>query len=220
NVVPDANPGFQPFGFAGGLYDTHTRLVRFGARDYDPQVGRWSVKDPVGFSGGLVLLYGYSGNDPLNGHDPSGLFVIDDSCNRFRAEVESGVAFACGALQKPDCRRLLKTWGVLECMEGQCGRGQGPCIACKPDEVKWCAETKFPIFGCTPWIILSFGNTKDCPKDEGKGVGPSIFHEMLHGCGLGETGAVMNDEKKHPGPFYHVVWKCTGFKERPPWWAN
>ena len=32
----DTNPGFQPFGFAGGLYDPDTKVVRFGARDYDP----------------------------------------------------------------------------------------------------------------------------------------------------------------------------------------
>jgi hypothetical protein len=30
NVVLDTNPGFQPFGFAGGLYDPETTLVRFG----------------------------------------------------------------------------------------------------------------------------------------------------------------------------------------------
>jgi hypothetical protein len=39
NVLNDTNPGFQPFGFAGGLYDTDTGLVRFGARDYDPVNG-------------------------------------------------------------------------------------------------------------------------------------------------------------------------------------
>ena len=32
-VLSDSNPGFQPFGFAGGLYDRDTGLVRFGARD-------------------------------------------------------------------------------------------------------------------------------------------------------------------------------------------
>ena len=32
NVTRDTNPGFQPFGFAGGLYDKDTGLVRFGAR--------------------------------------------------------------------------------------------------------------------------------------------------------------------------------------------
>ncbi|MCM2281303.1 MAG: hypothetical protein NDI61_05580 [Bdellovibrionaceae bacterium] len=31
-VTSDTNMGFQPFGFAGGLYDPDTKLVRFGAR--------------------------------------------------------------------------------------------------------------------------------------------------------------------------------------------
>jgi YD repeat-containing protein len=32
-VTEDTSPGFQPFGFAGGLYDADTGLVHFGARD-------------------------------------------------------------------------------------------------------------------------------------------------------------------------------------------
>ncbi|MCB1094196.1 MAG: hypothetical protein KDN22_01310, partial [Verrucomicrobiae bacterium] len=36
-VIVDTNPGFQPFGFAGGHYDSDTNLVRFGARDYDAE---------------------------------------------------------------------------------------------------------------------------------------------------------------------------------------
>ncbi len=34
-VTLDTNPGFQAFGFAGGIYDQDTKLVKFGARDYD-----------------------------------------------------------------------------------------------------------------------------------------------------------------------------------------
>lgn len=30
-----------------GLYDSDTGLVRFGARDYDSMVGRWTARDPV-----------------------------------------------------------------------------------------------------------------------------------------------------------------------------
>jgi RHS repeat-associated protein len=74
NVLQDTNPGFQPFGFAGGLWDADTGLVRFGARDYDPVVGRWTAKDPISFAGGDTNLYGYVLNDPVNSIDPSGLF--------------------------------------------------------------------------------------------------------------------------------------------------
>jgi len=76
NVLTDTNPGFQPFGFAGGLYDPDTGLVRFGARDYDAETGRWTTKDPIRFSGGDTNLYGYVLSDPVNFVDPLGLEQI------------------------------------------------------------------------------------------------------------------------------------------------
>jgi RHS repeat-associated protein len=72
-IILDTNPHFQPFGFAGGLYDSDTGLVRFGARDYDPHVGRWTNKDPIGFAGGDTNLYNYVGSDPVNNTDVLGL---------------------------------------------------------------------------------------------------------------------------------------------------
>ena len=72
NVLQDTNPGFQPFAFAGGLYDQHTKLTRFGARDYDSFTGRWTSKDPILFTGGDMNLYGYTLGDPLNHYDING----------------------------------------------------------------------------------------------------------------------------------------------------
>ncbi|QLQ32438.1 MAG: hypothetical protein HZT40_13540 [Candidatus Thiothrix singaporensis] len=77
-VISDSNPGFQPFGFAGGLYDQHTGLVRFGARDYDPATGRWTAKDPIGFTGRDTNLYGYVLSDSINLIDPKGLAGVMD----------------------------------------------------------------------------------------------------------------------------------------------
>ncbi len=75
-VLTNTNPSFQPFGFAGGLYDEQTQFVRFGRRDYDPQPGRWTTKDPLGFSGGDANLYAYAFEDPVNTVDNSGRFAI------------------------------------------------------------------------------------------------------------------------------------------------
>jgi RHS repeat-associated protein len=72
-VVSDSNPGFQPFGFAGGLSDRDTGLVRFGARGYDSHTGRFTTKDPIFFKGGDTSLYAYAFSDPINWVDPSGL---------------------------------------------------------------------------------------------------------------------------------------------------
>lgn len=76
-VLNDTNPGFQPFGFAGGLYDDDTGLVRFGARDYDAHAGRWTAKDPILFGGRQANLYAYVRNNPVNLVDPSGLTFLE-----------------------------------------------------------------------------------------------------------------------------------------------
>lgn len=76
NVLVDTSPGFQPCGFVGGLYDRDTKLVRFGARDYDPETGRWAAKDPIQLGGGDTNLYRYVSNDPVNLNDTNGMMVL------------------------------------------------------------------------------------------------------------------------------------------------
>ena len=74
NILSDSNPSFRvPFGFAGGLYDSDTKLTRFGYRDYDAYTGKWTAKDPIGFDGGDSNLYGYVLGDPVGFVDSDGL---------------------------------------------------------------------------------------------------------------------------------------------------
>ena len=47
--------------------------MRFGARVYDPEVGRWTAKDPIRFAGGDGNLYAYVGGDVVNRVDPERL---------------------------------------------------------------------------------------------------------------------------------------------------
>jgi RHS repeat-associated protein len=92
NIVLDTNPGFQPFGFGGGIQDMHTGLIRFGARDYDPETGRWTAKDPLRFGGGNSSLYTYVANDPINMVDPSGL-LSQKQCEIIREILRHEDAF-------------------------------------------------------------------------------------------------------------------------------
>ena len=79
-LVSDSNPGFDlPIGFAGGIPDATTHLVRFGLRDYDPATGRWTARDPALFDGSPLNLYIYANNNPISLRDPSGLVCLGGS---------------------------------------------------------------------------------------------------------------------------------------------
>ena len=96
NIIDDTDPAFEvPFGFAGGLHDKDTGLVRLGYRDYDPDVGRWTSKDPILFFGGDTDLYGYCLSDPVNLIDPLGLRL--SSGERAAVATASAVAGFIGA---------------------------------------------------------------------------------------------------------------------------
>lgn len=50
----------------------HETMI-FSRRHYDPTIGRWTTKDPIGFDGGDTNLYAYVSGDPLSYIDPGGL---------------------------------------------------------------------------------------------------------------------------------------------------
>jgi len=106
-ITMDTNPGFQPFAYTGGLYDLDTGLQNFGQREYDPRTARWMTRDPIGFDGGQFNLYEYSGSDPVNRTDRTGLESDDPTVTGTTVNVVSGlhtpsgvseVAGATGAL--------------------------------------------------------------------------------------------------------------------------
>ena len=65
----------NPFRFSTKFTDDETGLVYYGYRYYDPVRGRWLSRDPIEEEGGLNL-YGFVGNDGVNGIDFLGLDFI------------------------------------------------------------------------------------------------------------------------------------------------
>ena len=98
NVTLDTAPGFQPFGFAGGLFDAHTGLTRFGARDYEPRVGRWTAKDATGLSAG-TNIYTYCFGDSINHIDPNGEVALNVAAGVLGAIVGGAVGAWNGGLE-------------------------------------------------------------------------------------------------------------------------
>ena len=124
NVTTDRQAGFQPFGFAAGIYDRDTKLTRFGARDYDAETGRWTAKDPIGFAGGDANLYGYSLNDPLNLVDPTGLWSLGDPLPQGVVDAAAGFGDALSLGLTDWIRDQMDTNDVVNKCSGSYSAGE------------------------------------------------------------------------------------------------
>ena len=60
--------------YQGKEYQSDANWLDFGARMYDPTIGRWFNPDPMSQ---MVSPYDYNGGDPINRIDPDGMFFGD-----------------------------------------------------------------------------------------------------------------------------------------------
>lgn len=155
-VVEDTSPGFQPFGFAGGIYDSDTGLVRFGFRDYDPETGVWTGRDPMLHMGGSLNFYAYCDGDPVNRTDFSGL--------AFNGWAKAGIA-AAGLLIAGGIVAGLVAGGALAALAagigiaglaGAIGSQWGvPC--CEQNDAGWHAALGFSKAAITAAVTAGVG---------------------------------------------------------------
>ncbi|HEV7238805.1 MAG TPA: RHS repeat-associated core domain-containing protein [Thermoanaerobaculia bacterium] len=86
----------QHFGFNGKELDSETGLQYFGARYYDPRIGRWLSADPLYRvqpetnldEPGLLNLYAFCLNQPTTLSDPNGLSSLEVDGPRAREFVD------------------------------------------------------------------------------------------------------------------------------------
>lgn len=88
----------QPFTYTARELDQETGLYYYRARYYDPQVGRFVSKDPIGIKGG-INLYSYTSNNPINMKDPSGLASYSGEVSLTTAgKFGAGVGYLSGKM--------------------------------------------------------------------------------------------------------------------------
>jgi len=75
------------YGYTGREPD-ETGLIYYRARYYDPTLGRFTQRDPIGMQGGMNL-YAYVGNNPVAFADPSGLLPQDSGLRLFADASQS-----------------------------------------------------------------------------------------------------------------------------------
>jgi RHS repeat-associated protein len=154
---------WMPFGFAGGIYDGESGLVRFGFRTYDPTPGRWVAKEPLRFAVARNF-YAYAFNDPVNWSDPTGL--VPEPGGSGGANGEGGCEGAGGGPAGPPRpsappRKLTRTeklFGAVMCRYAVAAACETACIAFVgrtgggPGELNLCISACFygGLMACIP----------------------------------------------------------------------
>lgn len=127
-ILNDTNPAMRvPIGFGGGLPDPDVGWVRMGYRDYDPETGRFTAKDPLGPLPGYSDVYDYCADDPINLIDPLGLTP------RKHAGADSAEQEEEYTLQHPDTGRYYWTVHPKDNACDKCQAMAGQVYETKPD---------------------------------------------------------------------------------------
>ncbi|XDT72074.1 RHS repeat-associated core domain-containing protein [Hahella sp. SMD15-11] len=79
----------NPLRFPGQYHDRETGLYHNYMRDYDPALGRYLQRDPIGLAGGLNV-YGYAYQNPVNYYDPYGLWSWGDPLPQWMVDGAAG----------------------------------------------------------------------------------------------------------------------------------
>jgi len=94
---------------------TQVQAVLFWARPYDPNLGRWIQRDPIGEKGGLNL-YAYVENNPVSLVDPLGLegnpvsSTLPGMSGSWNSDPygAGGSFYGPGASYKPPCQSCME----------------------------------------------------------------------------------------------------------------
>ena len=87
-----ANSDVQPYKYNGKEWDEDSKWYDYGARSYDPTLGRFNTMDPMAERYYSVSPYAYCGNNPINRIDPTGMVWEDpDDADRLKKKIDKKI---------------------------------------------------------------------------------------------------------------------------------
>jgi len=102
---------FSPYNYTGREWNEECGIFYYRARHYDPEVGRFSSNDPIGFAGGDVNMYRYVSSNPANTTDPLGLAQCRKPWTESSKAKEIRLIVSLNLSNKELVRQFDPTWG-------------------------------------------------------------------------------------------------------------
>lgn len=184
----------NPMGFSTKYHDHETDLLYYGYRYYNPTLGRWLSRDPIGEGGG-AHLHAFVANEPPGDIDTDGRFmgikcpfcgqwyhgwhecrpnteppslVMGESCMRF-SDIASAIALANRALRESECAKWFRDHG---------SHGERYRVRCH-------GNCKFVcLFGGTAWTYAGWSAIGLCPGNltryTDSGIAALLIYEVAH----------------------------------------
>ena len=219
----------QPLSFPG--QETSDLEITYNVfRWYTAGWGRYTQADPLGeLRASEPNLYRYARANSIRVTDPLGLWAIDKSCDGCpggysfggKKAVQDGVNVACNNfLKKPKCASLIENLQFSKAMDTGKFEPLGPCMRrlCDGDNKIYCAQNTDPQnpeacakanpFGAI--TMMSGAGTGNCYFDKGAGWSHTVFHEMVHICGLTDTESESYGTGPYSKLFQKIMWTCAG----------
>ncbi|MCL5059795.1 MAG: RHS repeat-associated core domain-containing protein [Candidatus Thermoplasmatota archaeon] len=177
NKTQSAGASIPQYGYTGREPDA-TGLIYYRARYYDPSIGRFISRDPIGLQGGLNQ-YAYVSNDPVNATDPSGEIVV----NAAGAAVGAGYGAVSGGISG-----AIVGWNAPTASGGFLARSQNALIGFGAGIVTG------GIVGGAAGFVLNPALAASAPITVASGVAGGLMSN------LGTTTArqLMNQQPVHP----------------------
>jgi RHS repeat-associated protein len=181
----------QPMRFSTKFYDDQTGLSYYGYRFYNPALGRWMTRDPLGERGGInpygfvdsvgkpfsgTNLYTFTDNSPVNAIDPDGLLTIYYGAGGTAYYGNRGMVTASGGalLYSDDTPLFGGNYFAYGKQKSPCGPGNFP--------VKGAGAGIGPLFGFFTGNLDAFRGISDNTSID---IGPIGFTYLSNTSGWG-----------------------------------